>query len=179
MSGGTPGATPAWGLAIFLVALAVQRTGELAHSANNVKRLRALGAREAGAGHFPLLVLVQVLFPASLVTEVLALGARPGSWWPVWLACWLAAQALRYAAVRTLGERWTVGIWVLPGAPLVRRGPYRFLPHPNYLAVVVELFAAPMMFGAWRTAIAIGALNLIALRIRIRAEEKALGTLRC
>lgn len=175
MSGAAPGApVPVVGLALFVAALAVQRALELAHSARNVSRLRARGAQQVGARHFPLLVAVHVLFPVLLVGEVLALGARPGPPWPIWLGVWLAAQALRYAAVRALGERWTVGIWVLPGAPLVRRGPYRFLPHPNYLAVVAELLAAPMMFGAWRTAITIGALNLIALRIRISAEEKAL-----
>ena len=175
MIGGAPvRPIPAWGLAWFLVALAVQRFSELVHSASNVKRLVARGARQAGARHFPLLVVVHVLFPAMLVAEVLVLGARPGPLWPTWLGLWLAAQVLRYAAVRALGERWTVGIWVVPGAPLVRRGPYRVLPHPNYLAVVVELMAAPMMFGAWRTAIVIGTINLVALSIRIRAEEQAL-----
>jgi len=76
--------------------------------------------------------------------------------------------------VRTLGERWTVKIWVLPGEPLVERGPYRWLRHPNYVAVVLELIAAPMMFGAWRTTIVITLLNALALRVRIREEEKAL-----
>ena len=175
MTGGAPASpVPAWGLAMFLVVLAVQRTGELLHSAGNVKRLVAQGARQAGANHFPLLVLVHVMFPVMLVMEVLVLGARPGPFWTVWLGVWLAAQALRYAAVRALGERWTVGIWVVPGASLVRRGPYRLIPHPNYLAVVAELLAAPMMFGAWRAAITIGAINLLALSIRIRAEERAL-----
>ena len=174
IAGPPPGPVPVAALALFVVVLAAQRIGELIHSARNVKRLVQRGARQAGARHFPLLVAVHVLFPTLLVAEVLALGARPGSYWPMWLGTWLAAQALRYAAVGALGERWSVGIWVVPGETLVRRGPYRFLPHPNYLAVVLELLAAPMLFGAWRTAIAIGALNLLALAIRIRAEERAL-----
>ena len=168
------GPVPGLGLGLFLVALAVQRTAELVHSARNVARLRERGARSFGAAHFPLIVLVHVLFPACVVAEVLWLGARPGPAWPAWLGLVVAAQALRFATMRALGERWTVGIWVLPGEPLVRRGPYRLLPHPAYLAVVLELLGAPMMFGAWRTAIGIGALDLVALRIRVGAEERAL-----
>lgn len=173
--GGPPlGSPPIRELALFLTVLAVQRVGELLHSARNTRRLVARGAREFGSGHFPLLVLVHVLFPLGLAAEVLALGARPGRLWAPWLGLWLAAQALRYAAVRALGPRWSVRILVLPGEPLVRHGPYRFLRHPNYLAVIVELLAAPLMFGAWRTAIAISVLNLFALWIRIRAEQTAL-----
>ena len=120
-------------------------------------------------------MLVHVLFPLALIAEVLGLGVRPPGAWPLWLALFLAAQVLRVAAIRALGERWHVRIWVVPGMPLVRRGPYRFLRHPNYLVVVLELLAAPMMFGAWRTALAISALNLAALAIRIPAEERALA----
>jgi methyltransferase len=167
-------AVPWRGLGAFLVVLAGQRVGELVHSARNVRRLRARGAVEHAAGHFPLLVVVHVLFPLSLVAEVVWLGSRPGAAWPVALGFWLAAQGLRYWAVRTLGERWSVGVWTLPGERLVHGGPYRFLRHPNYVAVVTELVAAPMMFGAWRTALAITALNTLALSIRIRAEESAL-----
>jgi len=169
------GPAPVGWLALFLALVIVQRAGELALSARNARRLRARGARESGAGHFPLLVLVHVLFPLGLAGEVLLLGARPGPLAPLWLALWLAAQALRYAAVRALGERWNVRIWVLPGAPLVHSGPYRFLRHPNYVAVAAELLAAPLIFGAWRTALGISLLNLVALRIRIRAENEALG----
>lgn len=171
MSGLSPGAA----LAVYLVVLAVQRVAELVHSAHNERRLRARGAIEHGAGHFPWIVALHALYPVVLAVEVLALGARPGPAWPLWLLLWLVAQALRYAAVATLGERWTVRIWVLPDAPLVRRGPYRWLRHPNYVAVILELVAAPMMFGAWRTALVVSVLNLLALRARIRQEESALG----
>ena len=170
-----PGTLPVWGLVLFLAVLAVQRTWELVLSASHVRWLRAHGGREHASGHFPLLVIVHVLFPLCLAAEVFGLGARPGSFWWAWAAVWLAAQALRYAAVTALGKRWTVSIWVLPGMPMVQRGPYRYLRHPNYLAVVTELVAASLAFGAWRTAVAITLLNLFALRIRIRAEETALG----
>jgi methyltransferase len=167
-------ATPI-GLAVFLVLLVLQRVGELALSRRHEVKLRALGAREHGRGHFPLLVAVHVLLPLGLLAEVLGLHARPGPAWPLWLALMIAAQALRVATMRALGERWHVRIWVVPGMPLVRSGPYRWLRHPNYLAVVVELVAIPMLFGAWRTAIAVSALNAFAIAIRIRAEERALA----
>jgi len=162
------------GLAALLAFVVLERMFELALSARNARRLKARGGVESGARHFPLLVLVHTFFPLSLLGEVLWLGARPGPGWPLWLGLWLAAQGLRYWAMAALGESWNVRILVVPGAALVRRGPYRFLRHPNYLAVVVELIAAPMIFGAWRTAILASLLNLCALKVRIRAEEKAL-----
>lgn len=169
-----PDAAKAWVL-VFLVLLVAQRLGELALSASHERRLRELGGREHARGHFPLLVAVHVLFPLCLLAEVFVLGARPGPAAPLWLGLFVAGQALRFATQRALGERWHVRIWVVPGLPLVRTGPYRYVRHPNYLAVVVELVAAPMMFGAWRTALAISALNAVAIAVRIRAEERALS----
>jgi methyltransferase len=175
----TPGAgAPVAGLALFLVLLAVQRVSELALSARHERVLRQRGAVEHGAPHFPALIALHVLFPVLLAAEVLVLGARPSAAWPAWLALLLAAQTMRIWTIVTLGERWTTRIWVVPGEPLVTGGPYRFLRHPNYLAVVLELFAAPLMFGAWRTAIVIGVLNGLALAVRIRNEERALGVTR-
>lgn len=159
---------------VYLGVLAIQRVGELIVSARHTERLRERGAREHGGSHFPWMLALHVSFPLFLAFEVFALDARPGPAWPLWLALWLVAQALRYAAVWALGERWTVKIWVLPGEPLVTRGIYRWLRHPNYVAVVLELIAAPMMFGAWRTAIVISVLNAFMLRKRIREEERAL-----
>ena len=164
-----------WWLGVFLGIVLIERMFELALSTRNAARVKARGAREHGAGHFPLLVLVHVLFFLFLVVEVAWLGARPGPAWPWWSSLWLAAQALRVAAIHALGDRWNVRILVIPGAPLVKRGPYGWLQHPNYLAVVLELIAGPMMFGAWRTAAAVSALNAIALWIRVRAENRALG----
>ena len=162
-------------LATFLGVTLLQRAAELLLSARNARRVRALGGIEHGAGHFPLLVLVHALYPAALFSEVVALGARPGPLWPAWLGLWLAAQALRYSAIRALGERWNVRVLVVPGMPPVRQGPYRWMAHPNYVAVAVELIAGPLLFGAWRTAAGISMLNLVALSIRIQAEEAALA----
>ena len=164
----------AW-LAAYLAVLAAQRLSELLFSARNARRLIGRGAREHGRAHLPLIVALHALFPVALLAEVLAIGARPGPLAPLWLGLWLAAQALRYAAIWALGERWTVRVLVPPGAPLVRRGPYRWLRHPNYLAVAIEFLAAPLMFGAWRTALAFTAANLAVLGVRIRCEDRALA----
>lgn len=162
-------------LFLFLGVVIAQRVVELRLSARNSRALLARGAQEWGAGHYPLLVLVHTIFPLALAAEVMLLGTRPGAAWPLWLAVWLAAQVLRYVAVRELGSRWSTRILVLPGAPLIKRGPYRFLRHPNYVAVVTELIAGTLMFGAWRTALVVTLLNAIALRIRISTEQRALG----
>lgn len=167
---------PVAGLVVFLVYHAAQRAYELALSARNVRHVRSLGGVEHGASHFPLLVLVHVLLPIGLVAEVVWGGARPPQLWPAWLLLFAAAQALRAWSIHTLGPRWNVRIWVVPGMPLVRSGAYRFFRHPNYVAVVAELVAAPMVFGAWRTAVVVSLLNAIALTVRIRAEDRALTT---
>lgn len=168
-------AAPVVPLAAFLAVVALQRLLELRLSARHEARLRARGAVEHGRAHFPLLVALHVLWPLGLAAEVLVAGARPGAAWPLWLALWLGAQALRARAIRALGERWTVRVWTVPGAPLVRRGPYRWLRHPNYLAVAIELIAGPLLFGAWRTALAASLANAAAMALRIPAEERALG----
>lgn len=166
---------PPGALVLYFAFLLVQRGGELWLSARNRQRLRARGAIEYGRAHFLLLIAVHVLFPIALAVEVLGLGAGPPAWWPLALAAWIAAEALRFWSMAALGDFWNVRVLVVPGAARIRRGPYRFLAHPNYLAVVVELIAAPLMFGAWRTAVAISAINAVALAVRIRCENRALA----
>ncbi|HTK31535.1 MAG TPA: isoprenylcysteine carboxylmethyltransferase family protein [Candidatus Saccharimonadaceae bacterium] len=168
-------AVPAAPLAAFVVALAVERVAELGLSARHERALRAAGAVEYGAGHFPVFVALHVAFPLLLVAEVFALGARPPATWPLWLGVALAGAALRVASMRALGERWTARVWVPPGATPIRTGIYRWLSHPSYVAVTLELLGAPLMFGAWRTALVAGAWNALALALRIPCEERALG----
>jgi methyltransferase len=171
---GPPGA-PVAALVAFLVFYVIQRLGELAISSHNTRLLLARGAREYGGEHLPMIIVLHTLFPLALVAEVLLLGVRPGALTPLWAGLFVAAQGLRWTAMRALGERWSTRVLVLPGVPLVRHGPYRWLRHPNYLAVVIELLAAPLVFGAWRTAAAFSAANLLALWVRIRCEERALA----
>lgn len=158
----------------FLIALLAQRVYELWLSERNTRLLVARGAVEHGQAHYPWIVTLHILYFVALIVEVIGLGTRPTPLWPVWLGLWLLAQALRLATMHVLGERWTTRVWVLPGEPLVARGPYRLFPHPNYLAVLVELPAGALLFGAWRTAIGISVLNAIALSVRIRVENAAL-----
>jgi methyltransferase len=152
----------------------VQRLFELAISARHRARVVAMGGVEYGARHFPFIVAVHVFFVLALGLEIALFRSRPGTAWPAWLALWLSAQLLRYSAIRALGDRWNVRVLVVPGMAPVRSGPYRWLRHPNYAAIVVEFIAAPMMFGAWRTALAASVLNAPVLAVRIRCENRAL-----
>lgn len=167
------GAIPA-PFAAFLTALLAQRLYELWLSQRNTRRLVARGAVEHGQAHYPWIVAIHILYFVALILEVVGLGVRPTPMWPVWLALWLLAQALRLATMRTLGGRWTTRVWVVPGEPLETGGPYRLFRHPNYLAVLVELPAGALLFGAWRTALGISVLNSIALAVRVRVENAAL-----
>jgi methyltransferase len=160
----------------LLVAVAAERAVELLLSGRNARRLRRRGAIEAGRGHYPAMVAFHAALLAACAAEPALL---PGPWppWAAWGAAAgvLAAQGLRWWAVASLRERWTTRVLVLPGAPPVRSGPYRWLRHPNYLAVAAEVACLPLATGAWRTALAAAALDAWLLRVRIRAEERALG----
>ena len=160
---------------VLVVLVALQRLAELALSRRNERRLRSRGAVEAGAGHYPWMVALHTLFLASCVAEVWWLGrpfvpALAGAA----LAVLLAATGLRVWTLRTLGGRWTTRVLALPDEPLVAGGPYRYLRHPNYLAVVLEVAALPLVHTAWATAVVFSALNTVLLRVRIRVEERAL-----
>lgn len=157
---------------VLLVAL--QRLAELAYARRNEGRLRAAGAVEAGAGHYPLFVLVHGGWLVALF--VLVPGEAPVHWG--WLGLFVLLQAGRIWAIASLGPRWTTRVMVLPGAPLVRRGPYRYLRHPNYLIVAAEIAVLPLAFGAWEIAVVFAALNAALLVHRVRVEDRALAPLR-
>jgi methyltransferase len=162
------------GPVILLAVMIAQRLGELYLTAQHLPYIRAHGGREYGRAHFPLIVAVHALFPIAFVFELVHYHTRPGAMWALWLFLFGAAQVLRYSAIIALGPRWSTRVFVLPGVAPVRTGPYRWLRHPNYVAVVIEFIAAPMLFGAWRTALAIGLVNAMALAVRIRCENDAL-----
>jgi methyltransferase len=161
-------------LSIFVALIAAQRLLELHISREHENALRAKGAYERGAAHYPLIVALHAAWLLTMLLEGWLRGTELSPLWPLWVALFLGGQALRYWAILSLGERWTTRIMVLPGASLIGRGPYKFLPHPNYLAVVLEIFAAPLVFGAWITAGVFTLLNAGVLLVRIRAEELAL-----
>ncbi|HXO21013.1 MAG TPA: isoprenylcysteine carboxylmethyltransferase family protein [Thermoanaerobaculia bacterium] len=160
----------------LVAAIAALRLVELAISRRHVSRARARGAVEAGAGHYPAMVALHAAWLAACPLEVWLLG-RPfvAPLAAAMLALLLLATALRYWAIATLGERWSTRILVLPGAPPVETGPYRWLRHPNYLAVAVEIAALPLVHAAWLTALAFSLANALLLRVRIAAEEAALS----
>jgi methyltransferase len=145
-------------------------------SRRHERALRARGAVEAGAAHYPLMVAVHAAMLGGAGGEVLLLDRPFLPWlgWPM-LAVVAATMALRYWVVATLGERWTTRVLVLPGAPLVAGGPFRLLRHPNYLAVAVEVVALPLVHTAWSTALLCGVANLLVLARRIRVEDVALA----
>ncbi len=163
---------------VFVVALvAIQRLLELRLSRRNERRLRAKGAVERGAEHYPAMVAIHVLWLFSTLVEGLVRGPEVPVWWPVPVGLFLIVQPLRYWAILSLGENWNVRVLVVPGRRLVRRGPYRYFPHPNYVVVVVEVLTLPLIFGAWTTALVFTVLNVAFLYVRIREEERALREL--
>jgi methyltransferase len=162
-------------LAVSVVAL--QRLFELVLARANERKARALGAVERGQGHYPFVVALHVLWLVSTLVEGLLRGPDFPTYWPVPLALFLLVQPLRYWAILSLGENWNTRILVVPGANLVRRGPYRYLSHPNYVVVVVEILAFPLTFGAWITALVFTVLNAAVLSLRIREENRALAEL--
>ncbi len=161
---------------IFLALVGLERTFELALSRRNAAWAFERGGVEAGGEHFLAMKLLHAGFLAACAMEVLFLK-RPFLPWlgfPM-LALALGAQALRYWAILSLGKRWNVRVITVPGMPLSTAGPYRFLRHPNYLAVVLEGIAIPLIHTAFWTAIGFGILNGFMLQARIRCEERALG----
>lgn len=159
-----------WPSIALLAFVTLQRLVELPIAAANTKRLLAAGAHEVGASHYPLIVAVHAAWLASL-------------WWfapgqPIhlpFLALFALIEAGRVWVLRTLGSRWTTRIIVLPGEQLVAAGPYRFVNHPNYLIVIAEIAVLPLVFGLWQIALIFSVLNAIALTVRMRAENRALG----
>lgn len=160
-----------WLPVVILGFVTLQRGAELIHSQRNTARLLAQGAYEAAPGHYRHLVALHAAWLAGLWW--LAPG-RPIAWF--WLALFAAAQILRLWVLATLGARWTTRIIVLGGAPLISSGPYRFLRHPNYTIVCIEIATLPLAFGLPSYALAFSILNAIVLYVRIGAENAALAS---
>jgi len=156
---------------LLIILVAFLRLVELVYAGRNTKLLLAQGAEEAGAGHYPLIIGLHVAWLASM-----ALNVPPET--PVnepWLAVFLALQGLRAWILASLGRYWTTRIITLPGAHLVRRGPYRYFRHPNYMVVIAEIAVLPLVFGAWKIALIYSLFNLALISHRIRVENRALA----
>jgi methyltransferase len=162
-----------WTSIALLGLVTLQRLAELVHSRRNTARLLARGAQEVAAGHYAYLVALHAAWLAGLW---LLARARPIE--AFWFTVFAVAQIARLWVLATLKTRWTTRIIVLPGAPLVATGPYRYLRHPNYAIVAVEIAALPLAFGLPAYAIGFSVLNAIVLIIRMKAENTALATCR-
>jgi methyltransferase len=155
----------------ILAFVTLQRIAELWLSARNTARLRAQGAIEAGQGHYPIMIALHSAWLAGLWIFA---WREPANWWLV--AAYLVLQPIRFWVIASLGERWTTRILVIPGEPLVRAGPYRFLRHPNYIVVIIEVALLPIAFGLFVFAIIFSVANAVLLAWRIRVEERALAS---
>jgi methyltransferase len=157
--------------AIIIAAIAVQRLVEVAWAQRNTRRLKARGATEAGANHYPFIVLLHVSWLAAMLMFL----PHPARILPVPLALFLLLQLGRFWVLLTLGSRFTTRVITLPGAALVRTGPYRFMPHPNYLIVEGEILLLPLAFGEPVVALLFSFVNAALLAWRIRVEDAALA----
>jgi methyltransferase len=161
---------------LLILAVGVERLAELAVADRNARWAFANGGKEFGRRHYPVMVSIHAALLLNCVTEVWLLHRPfiPLLGWPM-LALAASSQALRWWCIATLGRRWNTRVIVLTDVPLVRRGPYRWLRHPNYVAVVVEGLALPLIHTAWLTAITFTLANAVLLGVRIRVENSALG----
>ena len=160
---------PVWALAVLLY-LIVQRLGELIYARANTKRLLAEGGTEHGAGHYPLFILLH----GGWLIAVLYLAKPAASPAPILFVAFLLSQILRFWTLASIGRWWTTRIISAPHFPRIKRGPYRFLPHPNYLVVMIEIAVVPLLLGAVWVALGMSLLNAALLWYRIRVEAEVL-----
>jgi methyltransferase len=160
----------------LLLLVAGERVAELVVAQRHLRWARERGAVESGQGHYPAMVVLHVALLVGCLFEVEALDRPFLAWlgWPM-LVVLTAAQVLRWWCIRTLGPQWNTRVVVVPGLPLVHTGPYRWVRHPNYVAVVAEGVALPLVHSAWLTALVFTVLNAGLLVIRIRCENRVLA----
>ncbi len=164
--------------ALLIALVGLERLVELVVSKRNAAWSFRHGGHEVGTGHYPAMVVLHGFLLVGCLLEVWFADRTfsPTLGW-VMLAVVLAAQALRWWCIASLGRQWNTRVIVIPGLELVRRGPYRWLSHPNYVAVVAEGVALPLVHTAWVTALTFTLLNAILLRTRLRTENEALRAL--
>ncbi len=160
---------------VLVAAVSLERVAELVVSKRNAAWSFARGGREYGAGHYPAMVALHTALLVGCVAEVVFADRPfvPELGWPM-LVLVAASQALRWWCITTLGRQWNTRVIIAPQLPLVRSGPYRWSRHPNYVAVVVEGAALPLVHTAWVTAVLFTSFNALVLTIRLRVENAAL-----
>jgi methyltransferase len=160
----------------LLVVICFERLAELVVSQRHASQSLGSGGIESGQRHFPVMVALHAALLAGCLIEPIALHRAfvPALGWPMF-ALVILANSARWLCIAALGPRWTARVIVMPGLPLVRTGPYRYFKHPNYLAVIVEGAALPLMGSAWITACTFTAANLALLSVRVRCESRALA----
>ena len=159
---------------VLIAAVAVERLAELVISKRNLGWAWARAGREHGFGHYPFMVVLHTGLLVACLIEAAHRSFIPALGWPM-IAVVVLAQALRWWCITVLGPRWNTRVIVVPGLPLVERGPYRWLRHPNYVAVVLEGIALPLVHSAWITAVVFTVVNAGLLRVRISSENAALA----
>jgi methyltransferase len=161
---------------IIVFALVIlQRLIELVIARSNATYLRSLGGYEVDARHYKYIVILHLAFLSGLFIEVSFLRPPQPSWWGLSFSLFIIAQGMRVWCLASLGRFWNTRIFVLPGAKPVKKGPYLFLRHPNYLVVIAEILLLPISFGAYYTAVFASIFNALVLNRRIKAEESALA----
>lgn len=159
---------------IFII-LIIQRLGELQLAKKNERWMKARGAKEVGQDHYKYIVWLHISFLLAVGIETTLRGFSLSMIWMVMLGIFVLAQILRIWTIRSLGRFWNTKIIVLPEANVVQKGPYRFMKHPNYVIVALEIMSLPLIFSSYITAAVFTLLNaLLLLKVRIPIEEKAL-----
>ena len=158
---------------IFIIFFILQRLSELYIARRNEKWLLQQGAVQYGQNHYPFIIALHTLFIVSIITEYFLRGGPPISW--VFLVIFLLVLAFKFWALFSLGKYWNTKIYRIPGVYPVKKGPYKFLKHPNYMEVVCEIAVIPLVFHLYYTAIIFTVLNAIMLTVRITVENKVWG----
>lgn len=153
----------------------MQRCIELVIAKSNEKWMTNQGAYEVGKQQYKYIVMMHIMFLISLCTEVLYFGREPASWWWIPFSLFVGAQIVRFWSLSSLGRFWNTRIIILPNAEVVTKGPYRFIRHPNYVIVAIEILTLPLLFQAYFTAILFSIVNTFLLMVRIQQEEAALA----